>query len=159
MSVNGLLTVAHSVVLGDSIDHRPCSVLVADIVFTFLSISVLEGGCLFGGLGTAAGRSSMLYNVGAALIQARQRESFSCSIIIFTLFLIYLFTAMLFGNLYRLVILIPLVHGLSPISRHGKYLYEQDGTRFFVQGVAYQQQGILFYVSRSNSRYLVVSLI
>jgi hypothetical protein len=33
------------------------------------------------------------------------------------------------------------VAALPKITRTGRYLYSADGTRFFVKGIAYQQQG------------------
>lgn len=33
------------------------------------------------------------------------------------------------------------VSALPKISRAGRYLYKEDGTRFFIKGVAYQEQG------------------
>lgn len=51
--------------------------------------------------------------------------------------------------------ILPLAHALSSISRHGKYLYNSsDGTRFYVRGVAYQQQGIGFLFFSMTLSYL-----
>ncbi|KAG8982896.1 1,3-beta-glucanosyltransferase gas1, partial [Tulasnella sp. 427] len=33
------------------------------------------------------------------------------------------------------------VSALSKITRAGKYLYQEDGTRFYIKGIAYQEQG------------------
>lgn len=33
------------------------------------------------------------------------------------------------------------VDAISKITRAGRYLYDSDGTRFFIKGVAYQEQG------------------
>ena len=33
------------------------------------------------------------------------------------------------------------VQGLPKITRTGKYLYDESGTRFYIKGVAYQEQG------------------
>jgi hypothetical protein len=34
-----------------------------------------------------------------------------------------------------------LVGALPKVSRTGKYLYTEDGNRFFIKGVAYQKEG------------------
>ena len=36
------------------------------------------------------------------------------------------------------------VFALPRVTRAGRYLYSEDGTRFYIKGVAYQEQGILF---------------
>lgn len=33
------------------------------------------------------------------------------------------------------------VGALPKVSRQGRYLYSDDGTRFFIKGIAYQEQG------------------
>jgi 1,3-beta-glucanosyltransferase GAS1 len=33
------------------------------------------------------------------------------------------------------------VHGIGKITRSGRYLYSADGSRWFIKGVAYQEQG------------------
>ena len=33
------------------------------------------------------------------------------------------------------------VQGLGKVSRTGKYLFNEDGSRFYIKGVAYQPQG------------------
>jgi hypothetical protein len=33
------------------------------------------------------------------------------------------------------------VQAISKITRQGRYLYAEDGTRFYIKGVAYQEQG------------------
>ncbi|KAH9911428.1 Glucanosyltransferase-domain-containing protein [Epithele typhae] len=35
------------------------------------------------------------------------------------------------------------VHALPKVTRNGRYLYNEDGSRFFVKGIAYQEQGVL----------------
>ncbi len=32
-------------------------------------------------------------------------------------------------------------HALQKVSRAGRYLYTDDGNRFFIKGIAYQEQG------------------
>ncbi len=32
-------------------------------------------------------------------------------------------------------------YALPKVSRAGRYLYAEDGTRFFIKGIAYQEQG------------------
>jgi hypothetical protein len=32
-------------------------------------------------------------------------------------------------------------HAIAQISRSGRYLYDSTGTRFYIKGVAYQEQG------------------
>lgn len=41
---------------------------------------------------------------------------------------------------------------LTKVHRDGRYLYNEDGSRFYIKGVAYQPQG------RSYSRYVNVAL-
>ena len=31
---------------------------------------------------------------------------------------------------------------LPAVTRGGRYLYQADGTRFYIKGIAYQQQGM-----------------
>lgn len=33
------------------------------------------------------------------------------------------------------------VHAIQKVSRAGRYLYTDDGNRFFIKGIAYQEQG------------------
>ena len=33
------------------------------------------------------------------------------------------------------------------VTRAGRYLYQEDGTRFYIKGIAYQEQGIGFLQS------------
>lgn len=33
------------------------------------------------------------------------------------------------------------VQAISKISRKGRYLYDDSGSRFYIKGVAYQEQG------------------
>ena len=33
------------------------------------------------------------------------------------------------------------VNAISKITRTGKYLYQDDGSRFYIKGIAYQEQG------------------
>ncbi|KAG9029445.1 1,3-beta-glucanosyltransferase gas1, partial [Tulasnella sp. UAMH 9824] len=33
------------------------------------------------------------------------------------------------------------VSALPKVTRTGKYLYQEDGTRFYIKGIAYQEQG------------------
>ena len=33
------------------------------------------------------------------------------------------------------------VHAIGQITRTGRYLYNADGSRFYIKGVAYQEQG------------------
>ncbi|EDR08961.1 glycoside hydrolase family 72 protein, partial [Laccaria bicolor S238N-H82] len=42
------------------------------------------------------------------------------------------------------------VHAISQVSRTGRYLYTADGSRFYIKGVAYQQQGIVTDTSAAN---------
>ncbi len=35
----------------------------------------------------------------------------------------------------------PAVHGIGRITRSGRYLYNADGSRFYIKGIAYQEQG------------------
>ena len=32
-------------------------------------------------------------------------------------------------------------YALPKVTRSGRYLYNPDGTRFFIKGIAYQEQG------------------
>lgn len=41
------------------------------------------------------------------------------------------------------------VHAIGKITRSGRYLYNEDGSRFYIKGVAYQEQGIS-YGSRAS---------
>lgn len=34
---------------------------------------------------------------------------------------------------------------LPKVTRSGRYLYQENGTRFYIKGIAYQQQGMHFY--------------
>jgi hypothetical protein len=40
-----------------------------------------------------------------------------------------------------LLALTPLAGALPKVSRLGKYLYTDEGNRFFIKGIAYQTQG------------------
>lgn len=33
------------------------------------------------------------------------------------------------------------VQAISKITREGRYLYKDDGSRFYIKGIAYQEQG------------------
>ncbi|EEB94061.1 hypothetical protein MPER_07195 [Moniliophthora perniciosa FA553] len=35
------------------------------------------------------------------------------------------------------------VNAISKVSRTGRYLYTDDGNRFYIKGVAYQEQGVV----------------
>lgn len=39
-------------------------------------------------------------------------------------------------------ILVSRVDAIAKISRSGRYLYQDDGTRFYIKGIAYQEQGM-----------------
>lgn len=43
------------------------------------------------------------------------------------------------------------VQGLSKITRTGKYLYDESGTRFYIKGIAYQEQGVV--VASDNNAF------
>lgn len=34
------------------------------------------------------------------------------------------------------------VQAIPKVTRTGRYLYQEDGTRFYIKGIAYQAQGI-----------------
>jgi hypothetical protein len=38
--------------------------------------------------------------------------------------------------------LLSTVDAISKISRSGRYLYSNDGSRFYIKGIAYQEQGV-----------------
>ncbi|KAJ7895556.1 1,3-beta-glucanosyltransferase [Mycena olivaceomarginata] len=42
-----------------------------------------------------------------------------------------------------IVVLAPTASALPKVSRAGKYLYTEDGNRFFIKGIAYQTQGLI----------------
>ncbi|KZV67604.1 carbohydrate-binding module family 43 protein [Peniophora sp. CONT] len=46
------------------------------------------------------------------------------------------------------------VQGLGKVSRTGKYLFNEDGSRFFIKGVAYQPQGAFTLLVDSNSGFI-----
>jgi len=33
-------------------------------------------------------------------------------------------------------------HAVGELSRNGRYLYNEDGSRFYIKGIAYQEQGV-----------------
>ena len=35
------------------------------------------------------------------------------------------------------------VQALPKITRTGRYLYDESGTRFYIKGIAYQEQGLV----------------
>ena len=39
------------------------------------------------------------------------------------------------------------VQAISKVSRAGRYLYSDDGSRFYIKGVAYQEQGMFYAFS------------
>jgi hypothetical protein len=39
------------------------------------------------------------------------------------------------------------VDAIGKITRSGRYLYGADGSRFFIKGVAYQEQGKYYFFS------------
>lgn len=43
------------------------------------------------------------------------------------------------------------VLALPKVSRAGRYLYSEDGTRFYIKGVAYQEQGLYICLSSRQS--------
>jgi len=43
--------------------------------------------------------------------------------------------------LATLATLICTVQAISKVTRQGRYLYTDDGTRFYIKGIAYQEQG------------------
>lgn len=45
----------------------------------------------------------------------------------------------------------PSVHALQNISRVGRYLFNEDGSRFYIKGIAYQPQGVFLSLSLSSS--------
>jgi len=36
------------------------------------------------------------------------------------------------------------VNAIGKITRSGRYLYSEDGSRFYIKGIAYQEQGKYF---------------
>jgi len=38
-------------------------------------------------------------------------------------------------------LLAPSVLAIPKVTRTGRYLYQEDGTRFYIKGIAYQEQG------------------
>ena len=46
------------------------------------------------------------------------------------------------------------VHAISQVSRTGRYLYTADGSRFYIKGVAYQQQGHFLFITLSFRAHL-----
>ncbi|KAJ7051344.1 1,3-beta-glucanosyltransferase [Mycena amicta] len=50
---------------------------------------------------------------------------------------------MLWANVLLVLATVVSVSALPKVSRTGKYLYTEDGTRFFIKGIAYQTQGIV----------------
>jgi 1,3-beta-glucanosyltransferase GAS1 len=43
------------------------------------------------------------------------------------------------------------VNAIAKITRQGRYLYDDSGTRFFIKGVAYQPQGQCLYMLCSSA--------
>lgn len=37
------------------------------------------------------------------------------------------------------------VYAISAVTRSGRYLYSADGSRFYIKGVAYQEQGKYYF--------------
>lgn len=37
------------------------------------------------------------------------------------------------------------VYAIGNVTRSGRYLYNSDGSRFFIKGVAYQEQGECYF--------------
>jgi len=34
------------------------------------------------------------------------------------------------------------LHAVGQVTRNGRYLYNEDGSRFYIKGIAYQEQGV-----------------
>ena len=49
---------------------------------------------------------------------------------------------MLSSALSFLLAAVPFVTAIGQVSRGGRYLYNEDGSRFYIKGVAYQEQGM-----------------
>lgn len=41
------------------------------------------------------------------------------------------------------------VQALPKVTRTGRYLYSEDGSRFYIKGIAYQEQGKYFVTAAS----------
>ena len=41
------------------------------------------------------------------------------------------------------------VYSIGQITRTGRYLYSSDGSRFYIKGVAYQEQGKYYFFFRT----------
>lgn len=39
-------------------------------------------------------------------------------------------------------LLVSPVQAIPKVTRTGRYLYQEDGTRFYIKGIAYQEQGM-----------------
>ena len=37
---------------------------------------------------------------------------------------------------------VSMAFAIPKVTRGGRYLYQDDGTRFYIKGIAYQQQGM-----------------
>jgi len=33
-------------------------------------------------------------------------------------------------------------HAIGKVTRDGRYLFNEDGSRFYIKGIAYQEQGV-----------------
>jgi hypothetical protein len=54
------------------------------------------------------------------------------------------------------------VYAIGKITRTGRYLYNSDGSRFFIKGVAYQEQGKYYFCQdfiRKIKRFYQVPLL
>lgn len=61
--------------------------------------------------------------------------------------------------LSSLSLTLPLLSGvtaINQITRTGKYLYEPDGSRFYIRGVAYQPQGEVSAQTEANDAKYVL---
>jgi len=46
------------------------------------------------------------------------------------------------------------VHAIGQVTRNGRYLYNEDGSRFYIKGIAYQEQGVCLWSNGELSSYL-----